>query len=178
MKAMNTIFTQSVQSNETRFSKLMDMFDDIISKKSNVERENGKLRSKFSNLNNTSTLEKELLKTNLESKCTLLKQQNETQMEKMKKLFSDMDSISNDLTQKSARIDTLENALSRIDIQLEQKDQEILSLKQYKSQDETGGEFKEVVRKKTNNNHHDHAVTLIGSSNTSGINPEKLLSNY
>ncbi|CAC5360696.1 unnamed protein product [Mytilus coruscus] len=80
-----------------------------------------------------------------------------------------MDRISNDLTQKSARIDTLESALSRIDLQLEQKGQEILSLKLHNSKDDTGGEFKEVVRKKTNNNHHDHVVTLIGSSNTSQL---------
>ncbi|CAC5412746.1 unnamed protein product [Mytilus coruscus] len=65
-------------------------------------------------------------------------------MDKMMKLFSDMDRISNDLTQKSARIDTLESTLSRIDLQLEQKDQEILSLKLQNSKDDTGGEFKEV----------------------------------
>lgn len=106
-------------------------------------------------------MKKRYLKTNLESKCTLLKQQNEAQLDKMNKLISDMDRISNDLTQKSAKIDSLENALARVDHQLVQKDQEILSLKLHSSKDDTGGEFQEVVRKKTNNNHHDHVVTLI-----------------
>jgi hypothetical protein len=55
----------------SRFSKLMDKFDDVISKKTNVKRDNRELRT--SNLNHTSTLEKEILKTNLESKCTLNK---------------------------------------------------------------------------------------------------------
>jgi len=178
MENMDNVYMQSIQSNENRFSKLMDKFDDVISKKTNVERDNGELRTRLSNLNHTSTLEKEILKTNLESKCTLLKQQNEAQMDKMNKLISDMDRISNDLTQKSAKIDSLESALARVDHQLEQKDQEILSLKLHSSKDDTGGEFQEVVRKKTNNNHHDHVVTLIGSSNTNGINPQKLSSNY
>jgi chromosome segregation ATPase len=54
-------------------------------------------------------------------------------MDKMNKLISDMDRISNDLTQKSAKIDSLESALVRIDHQLEQKDPEILSLKLHNS---------------------------------------------
>jgi chromosome segregation ATPase len=93
-------------------------------------------------------------------------------MDKMNKLISDMDRISNDLTQKSAKIDSLESALVRIDHQLEQKDPEILSLKLHNSKDDTGCEFQKVVRKKTKNNHHDHVVTLIVSSNINGINPE------
>jgi hypothetical protein len=71
LEKMDNVYMQSIQSNENRFSKLMDKFDDVISKKTNVKRDNRELRT--SNLNHTSTLEKEILKTNLESKCTLNK---------------------------------------------------------------------------------------------------------
>ena len=49
LEKMDNVYMQSIQSNENRFSKLMDKFDDVISKKTNVKRDNRELRT--SNLN-------------------------------------------------------------------------------------------------------------------------------
>lgn len=65
LEKMDNVYMQSIQSNENRFSKLMDKFDDVINKKTNVERDNEELRTRLDNLNHTSTLEKEILKNKL-----------------------------------------------------------------------------------------------------------------
>ena len=53
-------------------------------------RENGELRSKLNTQNYTSELKMETIKSNLESKCTILKQQNDMQSDRLKKLDSEL----------------------------------------------------------------------------------------
>ncbi|CAC5394008.1 unnamed protein product [Mytilus coruscus] len=51
-----------------------------------LERENGELKCKIQHINHETTLEKELMKNKLETKCELLTQKNKTQSDKINKL--------------------------------------------------------------------------------------------
>lgn len=50
-----------------KFSKVLDRLDKVTENWTTVERENAELKCKISNLNHTTTLEKELLKSELDS---------------------------------------------------------------------------------------------------------------
>jgi SMC interacting uncharacterized protein involved in chromosome segregation len=72
-----------------------------------LKRTTQNLKTKLQNTTHTITLEKEIIKSNLESKCSILKQQNDTQKGQLNKFNSKIESLAAELNQKSTEIDNL-----------------------------------------------------------------------
>lgn len=179
LEMMQKLHNQSIKSNEVNFTQLLNKFDELINKTTSLEKENTELKTKMKSLNHMSTLEKEVLKSNLDAKCSLLQHQNETFSEKMKKYTHELEKTTNVMAERSAQIDDLETKITAMKAQLEKKDEEIVSLKLHNSSDDNGGNFQLTGNtKKLHQNQGKLQVALIGTSNIKGINPEKLSSQY
>ncbi|XP_062579117.1 interaptin-like [Saccostrea cucullata] len=175
LETMQKLHNQSMQANEVNFTQLLNKFDELMNKTSKLEKENTELKTKMNSFNHMSTLEKEVLKSNLEAKCSSLQQQNDTFSEKMKRYTEDLQKTTNIMADRSAQIDTLETKIASMKTELDKKDEEIVSLKLHNCRDDNSGDFQ---TKTTRQNQVKPHVTLIGTSNIKGINPDKLSSQY
>ena len=172
VELMQSLFTQSIQSSDAKFSQMFDKFNTITNKWIDVEKDNTELKTKLQNTTHTTTLEKEIIKSNLESKCSILKQQNDTQKDQLNKLNSKIESLAAELNQKSTEIDNLQCASSQLSAKLHDKESEIMGLKMHNSRDDSA-EFQEVKPRHPTHSTKPH-VTIIGTSNINGIQPDKL----
>lgn len=66
-QTMENIYTKNMKAYGDKFSKVLDRLDKVTENWTTVERENAELKCKISNLNHTTTLKKELLKSELDS---------------------------------------------------------------------------------------------------------------
>jgi septum formation topological specificity factor MinE len=66
VERMQSLFTQSIQSSDAKFSQMFDKFNTIINKWIDVEKDNTELKTKLQNTTHTITLEKEIIKSHLE----------------------------------------------------------------------------------------------------------------
>lgn len=172
VELIQSLFTQSIQSSDAKFSQMFDKFNTITNKWIDVEKDNTELKTKLQNTTHTTTLEKEIIKSNLESKCSILKQQNDIQKDRLNKLNSKIESLAAELNQKSTEINNLQCASSQLSAKLHDKESEIMGLKMHNSRDDSG-EFQEVKPRHPTHSTKPH-VTIIGTSNINGIQPDKL----
>ncbi|XP_061193707.1 uncharacterized protein LOC133201934 [Saccostrea echinata] len=179
LETMQKLHNQSMQANEANFTQLLNKFDELMNKTTKLEKENTELKTKMNSLNHMSTLEKEVLKSNLEAKCSFLQHQNDTFSEKMRIYTEDLQKTSDVMADRSAQIDTLETKIAAMKTQLDKKDEEIVSLKLHNCRDDNSGDFRSASKTKTTRQSHGKPhVTLIGTSNIKGIHPDKLSYQY
>ncbi|CAC5392984.1 unnamed protein product [Mytilus coruscus] len=129
MTSMDIAYKHTIQANEERFTQMMDKVESMINKKTNLERENGELKCKIQHMNHETTLEKELMKTKLETKCELLTQKNKTQSDKINKLDLDLGEINKEMEERKNKIESLESSFTALRKDVEGKEKEILSSK-------------------------------------------------
>ena len=185
MQTMERICKDNIEAHDKKYSALLDKLESLAVKTSSVEKENADLRGNLKHINHTTTLEKELLKAEMDSKCKILKQQCDTQSETILKLNQEIHKSTQSINEQSDKIITLENTHKSLQEQIEKKDQEIISLKIHNSRDDST-DFQEVrsqsTHSKDNTQNGTHSqipqVTIIGTSNTRGINPDKLSSRF
>ncbi|CAC5393302.1 unnamed protein product [Mytilus coruscus] len=165
MTSMDIAYKHTIQANEERFTQMMDKVESMINKKTNLERENGELKCKIQHINHETILEKELMKTKLETKRELLTQKNQTQSDKINKLDLDLGEINKKMKERKNKIESLESSFTSLRKDIEGKEKEILSLKIHASRG--NGEFQTVPISRPSK----PSVILMGTSNTESIDP-------
>ncbi|CAC5378939.1 unnamed protein product [Mytilus coruscus] len=111
--SMDIAYKHTIQANEERFIQMMDKVESMINKKTNLERENGELKCKIQHINHETTLEKELMKTKLETKfLELLTQKNKSQSDKINKLDLDLGEINKEMEERKNKIESLESSFT------------------------------------------------------------------
>ncbi|CAG2253761.1 unnamed protein product [Mytilus edulis] len=165
MTSMDIAYKHTIQQNEERFTLMMDKVESVINKKANLERENGELKCKIQHINHETTLEKELLKTKMETKCEMLTQKNKSQSDKINKLDLELGEINKEMQVRKNKIESLESSFTAFRKDIEDKEKEILSLKIHASSGD--GEFQTVPISRPSK----PSVILMGTSNTENIDP-------
>ncbi|CAC5420964.1 unnamed protein product [Mytilus coruscus] len=128
IETMQEKYAQNIKSYDTKFTDMLNKFSTITDKCVTVEKENAELKCKLKNQQHTNTLEQQIIKSELEAKCTTLKTQFDHQKDMIQKLNTDIGRISSQLADKSATIDNLQTEISSKNSILENKDMEILSI--------------------------------------------------
>ncbi|VDI41912.1 Hypothetical predicted protein [Mytilus galloprovincialis] len=124
------------------------------------------------------------MKTKYETQISQSKLQGEQKFETIKRLDNEVLKLAANLTEQESKIQVLVTQHKALNKQLENKEQEILSLKIHNCRDESGGDYISVQstiksgENTTRNTQPIPSVTIIGTSNTKGINPQGMSSRY
>lgn len=87
IQTMGRICKDNIEAHDKKYSALLDRLESLTVKTSSVEHENAAIRANIKHINHVTTLEKEPLKVERDSKCRILKQQCDTQSETILKLI-------------------------------------------------------------------------------------------
>ncbi|CAC5394503.1 unnamed protein product [Mytilus coruscus] len=103
------------------------------------------LKCQLKNVQHVNTLEQEVMKTKYETQISQSKLQGEQKLETIKKLDNEVLKLAANLTEQESKIQVLNSTQHKaLNKQLENKEQEILSLKIHSCRDESGGNFTSV----------------------------------
>lgn len=86
IEAMQSMYTQSLESQDKKFSLLLEKLESLTDKSIIVEKENTQMKGDLKQLKHTSALEKELIKSELESKYNLCERDSDSKSETTTKL--------------------------------------------------------------------------------------------
>lgn len=184
VEKLQEVFNQQLKSSNDKFNEVLNRYEKATTSLTNVEKENTMLKAEIKNLQYSSNLEKEVLKSENQVKCSQLKQKHEMQSQTLTQLHNETERKTEEITNKMSQIDALQVECSNLKKTIQLKDEEILSLKIHNSRDDTS-EFQEVThghsstqRRINPDRERPPHVTLIGTSNFNHIDPSKLSSQY
>lgn len=184
LEKIQDIYSQQLKSSNEKFQEVLSRYENATASLTKVEKENTELKTEIKNLKYSSNLEKEVIKSENEVKCTQLKQKYETQLITVNQLNKESDRKTEEITRKKTQIDSLELECADLKKTIKSKEDEILSLKLHNSRDDSE-DFQEVTRghasaqrKTQSDRDRPPHVTLIGTSNLNHIDPNKLSSHY
>jgi hypothetical protein len=101
----------------------------------------------------------------------------QTQDKHVKDMQAELNNLSDEMRFKNDKIQDMEANLHMLREKLQSKEDELYSLKQHECRDDTN-EFTEVKSKQKSKIRSMPHVVIIGTSNTRGINPSKLSSQF
>lgn len=187
LKLIEENYNKSIQHNNENLKKLMDTIesnfkkptqdtDKLYERIATLEKENVALKSSVKELQSNSTLHEECWRSKMETQEVHLKLQRQTQEKTIQNLQKEVESLQSRIAEKSERLSDMEASLQKASKSMEDKENELYNLKLTASHDQTD-DFQQVKSKKKPNRDH-NLVTIIGTSNTKGIDPSKLSTKY
>ncbi|CAG2201180.1 unnamed protein product [Mytilus edulis] len=175
LSSIDKMYSKSLESHNEKFNMLMKKFEEMTTRGVTACKEAEQFKCQLKNVQHVNTLEQEVMKTKYETQISQSKLQGEQKLETIKKLDNEVLKLAANLTEQESKIQVLETQHKALNKQLENKEQEILSLKIHNCRDESGGDFTSVQSTITQ---PIPSVTIIGTSNTKGIDPQGMSSRY
>ncbi|CAC5420207.1 unnamed protein product [Mytilus coruscus] len=151
LSSIEKMYSKSLESHNEKFNMLMKKFEEMTTRGDTACKEAEQLKCQLKNVQHVNTLEQEVMKTKYETQISQSKLQGEQKLETIKKLDNEVLKLAANLTEQ---------------------------------EDESGGDFTSVQstiksgENTTRNTQPIPSVTIIGTSNTKGIDPQGMSSRY
>lgn len=187
LRIMEDNYTKLLENNFQKFDKILDTVSKAsktapeadsknISRINTLEKENITMKNSIQEVRHDLILNEEVWKSKIETQKTKFDLQKQMYEKTIKDMQKDIERLQNDISSKDKQIQHDQSSLGEAHKIIEQKDNEIMSLKSTRNADDTNA-FTVLQNnpKSTNSNKH---VVLIGTSNIEGIDTSKISSKF
>lgn len=144
LSSIDKMYSKSLESHNEKFNTLMKKFEEMTTRGVTACKEAEQFKCQLKNVQHINTLEQEVMKTKYETQISQSKLQGEHKLETIKKLDNEVLKLATNLAEQESKIQVLETQHKELNKQLENKEQEILSLKIHNCRDESAGAFTSV----------------------------------
>ena len=121
LKAIDEMYSKSLDSQNEKFSMLMNKFEEMTTKNVTASKEAEHYKTELKNAKYVNTLEQESIRSKYDLQISQLKQQNEKKTDTLTNLDSEVSKLSARLSEQQDKIQSLEDSHVSPNKQLEKK---------------------------------------------------------